>query len=148
MEWGQPTNGSAARRHSSQSHGFAVRLWSNLCICSPAVVELVRTNLVPDFPLFHDLLSLFTPCHYLSGAEAGSVHGPRRGPRHEGSRGELQPVRDVLRDCGLPEDGHEPGLQHQPHRGGGHRQVRVQTRHEVEREVRRVPAVPGRVPQF
>ena len=46
MEWGQPTNGSAAQRHSSQSHGFAVRL-------SPAVVELVRTNLAPDFPLFH-----------------------------------------------------------------------------------------------
>ena len=22
-------------------------------ICSPAVVELVRTNLAPDFPLFH-----------------------------------------------------------------------------------------------
>ena len=30
MKWGQPTNGSAARRHSSQSHGFAVRVWSNL----------------------------------------------------------------------------------------------------------------------
>ena len=54
MEWGQPTNGSAARRHSSQSHGFAVRLWSNLCICSPGVVKLVRTNLAPDFPLFHE----------------------------------------------------------------------------------------------
>ena len=53
MEWGQPTNGSAARRHSSQSHGFAVRLWSNLCICSPGGVELVRTILAPDFPLFH-----------------------------------------------------------------------------------------------
>ena len=55
MEWGQPTNGSAARRHSSQSHGFAVRVWSNLCICSPGVVELVRSNLAPDFPLFHGL---------------------------------------------------------------------------------------------
>ena len=53
MEWGQPTNGSAARQHSSQSHGFAVRLWSNLCICSLGVVELVRSNLAPDFPLFH-----------------------------------------------------------------------------------------------
>ena len=53
MEWGQPTNGSAARQHSSQSHGFAVRLWSNLCICSPGVVELVKSNLAPDFPLFH-----------------------------------------------------------------------------------------------
>ena len=53
MEWGQPTNGSAARRHSSQSHRFAVRVWSNLCICSPGVVKLVRSNLAPDFPLFH-----------------------------------------------------------------------------------------------
>ena len=53
MEWGQPTNGSAARRHSSQSHGFAVWVWSNLCICSPGVVELVRSNLAPDFTLFH-----------------------------------------------------------------------------------------------
>ena len=37
-EWGQPTNGSATRRHSSQSHGliiFAVRVWST------------------SFPLFH-----------------------------------------------------------------------------------------------
>ena len=34
---------------------FAVRIWSNLCICSPGVVELVRTNLAPDFPLFHDV---------------------------------------------------------------------------------------------
>ena len=62
MEWGQPTNGSAARRHSSQSHGFAVRLWSNLCICSPAVVQLVRTNLAPDFPLFHDCLHVWIEC--------------------------------------------------------------------------------------
>ena len=30
MEWGQPTNRSAALRHGSQSHGFAVRVWSNL----------------------------------------------------------------------------------------------------------------------
>ena len=52
-EWGQPTNGSAARRHGSQSHGFAVRVWSTVCICSPGVVELVRSNLAPDFPLFH-----------------------------------------------------------------------------------------------
>ena len=27
-----------------------------MCICSPDVVELVRTNLAPDFPLFHGLL--------------------------------------------------------------------------------------------
>ena len=54
MEWGQPTNGSAARRHGSQSHRFAVRLWSTVCICSPGVVELVRSNVAPDFPLFHD----------------------------------------------------------------------------------------------
>ena len=32
---------------------FAVRVWSNLCICSPSVDELVRSNLAPDFPLFH-----------------------------------------------------------------------------------------------
>ena len=25
-----------------------------MCICSPGVVELVRSNLAPDFPLFHD----------------------------------------------------------------------------------------------
>ena len=47
-------NGSRAWRHGSQSHRFAVRVWSNLCICSPGVVELVRTNLAPDFPLFHE----------------------------------------------------------------------------------------------
>ena len=51
--WGQPTNRSAARRHGSQSHGFAVQVWSTVCICSPVVVELVRSNLAPDFPLFH-----------------------------------------------------------------------------------------------
>ena len=28
-------------------------------ICSPAVVELVRTNLAPDFPLFHVSLYLY-----------------------------------------------------------------------------------------
>ena len=50
----QPTNGSAAQRHGSQSHGFAVRVWSNLCICSPGLVELVKSNLAPDFPLFHE----------------------------------------------------------------------------------------------
>ena len=49
----QPTNGSAAQRHGSQSHIFAVRVWSNLCICSPGLVELVKSNLAPDFPLFH-----------------------------------------------------------------------------------------------
>ena len=32
---------------------FAVRVWWNLCICSPGMVELVGTNLAPDFPLFH-----------------------------------------------------------------------------------------------
>ena len=54
----QPTNGSAAQRHGSQSHRFAVRVWSNLCICSPGLVELVKSNLAPDFPLFHDLRSV------------------------------------------------------------------------------------------
>ena len=49
----QPTNGSAAQQHGSQSHRFAVRVWSNLCICSPGLVELVKSNLAPDFPLFH-----------------------------------------------------------------------------------------------
>ena len=49
----QPTNGSAAQRHGSQSHGFAVRVWLNLCICCPGVVELVRSNLGTSFPLFH-----------------------------------------------------------------------------------------------
>ena len=53
-EWGQPTNGSAAWQHGSQSHGFAVRVWSNLCICCPGVVKLVRSNLGTSFPLFHD----------------------------------------------------------------------------------------------
>ena len=28
-EWGQPTNRSEARRHGSQSHGFAVQVWLN-----------------------------------------------------------------------------------------------------------------------
>ena len=37
---------------------FAVRVWSNLCICSPGVVELVKSNLAPDFPLFHATLAL------------------------------------------------------------------------------------------
>ena len=40
-------------RHGSQSHGFAVRVWSNLCICCPGLVELVRSNLGTSFPLFH-----------------------------------------------------------------------------------------------
>ena len=31
----------------------------NLCICSPGVVKLVRTNLAPDFPLFHDYGPLY-----------------------------------------------------------------------------------------
>ena len=55
----QPTNGSAAQRHGSQSHRFAVRVWSNLCICSPGLVELVKSNLAPDFPLFHVPKALF-----------------------------------------------------------------------------------------
>ena len=42
-------------QHGSQSHGFAVRVWSNLCIFSLGVVEIVRSNMAPDFPLFHDL---------------------------------------------------------------------------------------------
>ena len=50
---GPQCNGSAARRHGSQSHGFAVRVWSTMCICSPVVVELVRSILALDFPLFH-----------------------------------------------------------------------------------------------
>ena len=54
-ELGQPTNRSLARRHSSQSNGFAVWVWSTVCICSPGVVELLRYNLAPDFPLFHAL---------------------------------------------------------------------------------------------
>ena len=75
MEWGQPTNGSAARQHSSQSHGFAVRVWSNLCICSPGVVKLVKTNLAPDFPLFHD----FT-LHRRTLLTCLPAGGGRRGP--------------------------------------------------------------------
>ena len=50
---GQPTNRSVARRQGIQSHWFAVQVWSTVCICSPGVVELVRSNLAPDFPLFH-----------------------------------------------------------------------------------------------
>ena len=52
---------------------FAVRMWSNLCICSPDVVELVRSNLSPDFPLFHapspaiaDTSDHNTPGHWTS----------------------------------------------------------------------------------
>ena len=30
-------------------------VWSNLCICCPGVVELVRSNLGTSFPLFHAL---------------------------------------------------------------------------------------------
>ena len=40
---------------------LAVRVmwvWSIVCICSPGVVELVRSNLAPDFPLFHGLAPL------------------------------------------------------------------------------------------
>ena len=33
--------------------------WSTMCICSPGVVELVRSNLAPDFPLFHVHKSTF-----------------------------------------------------------------------------------------
>ena len=61
----QPTNGSAAQRHGSQSHRFAVRVWSNLCICSPGLVELVKSNLAPDFPLFHVLAALQAVWWYL-----------------------------------------------------------------------------------
>ena len=43
---------------TAELHGFTVRLWSNLCICSPGVVELVKSNLAPDFPLFHGLNSV------------------------------------------------------------------------------------------
>ena len=61
----QPTNGSAAQRHGSQSRGFAVRVWSNLCICSPGMVELVRTNLGTSFPLFHDRYTIFEQGIYI-----------------------------------------------------------------------------------
>ena len=47
-EWVLPTNG-----HGSQSYGFDVQVWSNLCICCPGVVELVRSNLGTSFPLFY-----------------------------------------------------------------------------------------------
>ena len=40
-------------RHGDTAHWFAVRVWSNLCICCPGVVKLVRSNLGTSFPLFH-----------------------------------------------------------------------------------------------
>ena len=57
--WGGESQPIGAR-HRIQSHGFAVRVWSNLCICSPGVVELVRSNLAPDFPLFHGVYTQYT----------------------------------------------------------------------------------------
>ena len=85
MEWGQPTNGSAARQHSSQSHGFAVRLWSTLCICSPGLVKLVRSNLAPDFPLFHGFHSSaaswpLSPAQHSSDESCNSFIQPRDYP--------------------------------------------------------------------
>ena len=46
-------------------------MWSNLCICSPGVVELVRSNLAPDFPLFHEIESQFSE----QGSSRESEHG-------------------------------------------------------------------------
>ena len=49
-----------ARWHGSQSHGFAVWVWSTVCICCPSVVKLVRSNLALDFPLFHGCWFVFS----------------------------------------------------------------------------------------
>ena len=57
-----------AQRHGSQSHGFAVRMWLNLCICCPGVVELVRSNLGTSFPLFHGLETLASKDQYRRAA--------------------------------------------------------------------------------
>ena len=55
-------HGDTATIHTDLQSGcgrswiFAVRVWSivGICtICSLGVVELVRSNLAPDFPLFH-----------------------------------------------------------------------------------------------
>ena len=51
-----------ADQWESQSRGFVVRVRSNLCICSPGVVELVRSNLAPDFPLIHGRRPLHSGC--------------------------------------------------------------------------------------
>ena len=62
-ELGQPTNRSLAQRHSSQSNGFAVRVWSTMCICCPGVVELVRSNLDP--PSHYSITCVLAGCWML-----------------------------------------------------------------------------------
>ena len=57
-------------------------MWSNLCICSPGVVELVRSNLAPDFPLFHE----WSPHHHAARLVLHPDGGLQR-PQFKGSSG-------------------------------------------------------------
>ena len=55
-KWVPQQLGDVIKQGSGDSRpiGFALRVWSTVCIGSPGVVEHVRSNLAPDFPLFHD----------------------------------------------------------------------------------------------
>ena len=70
-------------------------MWSNLCICSPGVVELVRSNLAPDFPLFHDLTPLSSSTHNNYNCTAPSLLPHQGGPSlpQEVTRGEWEVTR-------------------------------------------------------
>ena len=43
-------HGDMAANHTDLQSGW---VWSNLCICCPDMVKLVRSNLRTSFPLFH-----------------------------------------------------------------------------------------------
>ena len=65
---------------ADQSDGLIIfagcsRPW---CICCPVVVELVRTNLGPSFPLFHGLNSILNV-----KVLVGSGESPSRGFLHD-----------------------------------------------------------------
>ena len=62
------------------------------CICSPGVVELVRSNLAPDFPLFHGT----PPVDIFEVAEVGEAAGHIR--RHGGQ----PPVGDLVKLVPVP----------------------------------------------
>ena len=70
-EWGQPTN----QTDLSYLLSGCSRPW---CICCPVVVELVRTNLGPSFPLFHGLNSILNV-----KVLVGSGESPSRGLLHD-----------------------------------------------------------------